>query len=209
VPLFLVASEGEALRGERRRSRPEVITNALRVLGTPQFRVAVYGMCKKRGGGDVKVEEWFRSVLNFPSEVARDSRLSTRAFYAFKKTQSVAGALQKALRMLSPPVKGGKKGKRPSPNRDVMDALANFWHSLEPVLSRDYLDELGSGDPKADEHLRKKIWQQARTAFRRAAEPHRRTADGLFRIANAGNWFAGELARLLPKPSPEKSEDNA
>ncbi|MBI2910039.1 MAG: type I-E CRISPR-associated protein Cse1/CasA [Chloroflexi bacterium] len=62
VPLFLVASEGEALRAQRRRSRPEVISNALRVLDTPRFRVAVYGMRKKSGAGDAKVEEWFRSA---------------------------------------------------------------------------------------------------------------------------------------------------
>ncbi|MEW6533421.1 MAG: type I-E CRISPR-associated protein Cse1/CasA [Thermodesulfobacteriota bacterium] len=204
VPLFLVASEGEALRADRRRSRPEVISNALRVLDAPQFRVAVYGMRKKSGGGgDVKVEEWFRSVLKFPTEVARDSRLSSRAVDGFKTTQNVAVTLQHALRMLRPPVKASK-GKKPPPGRADGDALADFWQRLEPVLSRTYLDELGSGDSEADARLHERIRKEARDAFARAAGPHRRTADGLFRIANASNWLEGQLSRRLPKQRQEK-----
>lgn len=209
VPLFLVASEGETLPGGRRRSRPEVISNALRVLDTPQFRVAVYGMRKKSGGGgDVKVEEWFRSVLTLPTEVLRDSRLSARAISAFTTTQKVANALQTALRMLRPPVKASK-GKRPPPGRGDTDVLADFWQSLEPLLSRTYLDELGSGDSKAETTLRERIRKEARDAFTRATGPQRRTADGLFRIANASNWFERTLASLLPRPLRKKSEKSA
>lgn len=208
VPLFLVASEGEALRGERRRSRPEVISNALRVLDAADFRVIVYGMRKKSGGGgDVKVEEWFRSVLQFPAEVARDNRLSARAIDAFKTTQKVADALQTALRMLRPSAKANK-GKRPPPGCNAADALSNFWQSLETALSRSYLDNLSRDNPAAEETLRKEIRMQARNAFKRAAAPHRRTADGLFRIANADNWFERRLAKLLPKSSMEESEES-
>ncbi len=209
VPLFLVATEGETLRADRRRSRPEVISNALRVLDTPRFRVAVYGMRKKTGGGgDVKVEEWFRSVLILPTEVARDSRLSARAIDTFKTTQGVAKALHTALRMLRPPVKASKGKKRP-PGRGDTDALAGFWQSLEPILSRSYLDELGSGDSKAETKCQEKIGKEARDAFTRATGPQRRTADGLFRVANASNWFERKLGGLLPKISREKSEESA
>jgi len=199
VPLFLVASEGEVLRGDKRRSRPEVVTNALRVLDTPKFRVAVYGMRKKSGGGgDVKVEEWFRSVLTLPTELARDSRLSARAVSAFKYTQKVADALQTAMRMLRPPVKASK-GKRPPPSRGETDALGDFWQNLEPVLTRSYLDALASNKPKAEGELRVQVRKEARDAFSRATEPHRRTADGLVRTANASNWFEGRLASVLRK----------
>jgi len=233
VPLFLVASEGETLRADRRRSRPEVISNALRVLDTPQFRVAVYGMRKKGGGGDVKVEEWFRSVLTLPTEVARDSRLSARAIDAFKTTQKVADALQTGLRMLRAPSES-KKAARKDTHREEGDALAIFWQSLEPVLSHSYLrargastrddegqvglepvlshsylDALARNDSKAEEGLWDKVWRQAREAFSGATGPHRRTADGLFRIANASNWFERKLATLLPKPLREKSEKSA
>jgi CRISPR type I-E-associated protein CasA/Cse1 len=213
VPLFLISGEGDLLRGERpmnsakavvRRSRPEVITNALRVLDAPQFRAAVYGMRKKSGAGDVKVEEWFRSVLAFPTEVARDSRLSARAIDAFKKTQHAADVLQRALRMLRPPVKASK-GKRQRLGRGETDALADFWQCLEPVLSRTYLDDLGRGDSRAEAGLYGTIRKEARDALARAAAPHRRTADGLFRSANAGNWFEGRLRRLLPRPPQERS----
>lgn len=208
LPLFLVASEGEALRGERRRSRPEVVSNALRILEAAEFRVAVYGMRKKSGGGgDVKVEEWFRSVLRFPTEVARDSRLSARAIDAFRTTQKVADALQTALRMLRPPVKANK-GKRPPPSRDAVNALSDFWQSLEHALSRTFLDELGRGSSAAEERLREAIRKEARNAFKRAADPHRRTADGLFRVANAGNWFERRLVKLLPNSSTEESEES-
>lgn len=208
VPLFLVSSEGEALRAERRRSRPEVISNALRVLDTPQFRVAVYGMRKKSGGGgDVKVEEWFRSVLGLPTEVARDVRLSARAIEAFKTTQKVADALQISLRMLRPPVKASK-GKQPPQSRGDADTLAGFWQRLEPILSCNYLGELGSIGSKAEEKLLERIREAARDAFTCAAGPQRRTADGLFRIANACNWLERRLARLLPRSSREKSEES-
>jgi CRISPR type I-E-associated protein CasA/Cse1 len=207
VPLFLAASEGEALRADRRRSRPEVISNALRVLDTPRFRVAVYGMRKKAGGGgDTKLEEWFRSVLTLPAEVARDSRLSDRARGTFKTTQRVADDLQKALRMLRPPAKA-KKGKRPVPSRDDTDALATFWQNLEPVLSRTYLDKLASRDSKAEANGLAAIRKEAGNALTRASAPQRRTADGLFRIAYATNWYQRQLARQLPKPSREKEEN--
>jgi CRISPR type I-E-associated protein CasA/Cse1 len=217
VPLFLVASEGDLLRGERpwnsgkaivRRSRPEAVTNALRVLEEEEFRVAVYGMRKKIGGGDVKVEEWFRSVLTLPTEVARDSRLSARAIDAFKTTQKIADALQTGLRMLRAPSEA-KKSARKDAHRDEGNALAVFWQSLEPVLSHSYLDALARDDSKAEEGLWGEVRRQAREAFSGATGPHRRTADGLFRIANAGNWFERRLARLLPKSSRGKSEKSA
>jgi CRISPR type I-E-associated protein CasA/Cse1 len=209
VPLFLVASEGETLRADRRRSRPEVISNALRVLDTPRFRVAVYGMRKKGGGGgDTKVEEWFRSVLPLPTELARDSRLSALAIGAFRTTQKVADAFQKALRMLRPPAKG-RKAKRPPPARGDTDALAAFWQSLEPLLSRTYLDELGRGDSQAEANWQVTVRKEASDAFTSAIAPQRRTADGLFRIAYASNWFKRALARLLPSPSREKAEESA
>lgn len=213
VPLFLVASEGDLLRGERpwnsgkaivRRSRPEAITNALRVLEEEEFRVAVYGMRKKSGAGDVKVEEWFRSVLTLPTEVARDSRLSTRAIEAFNTAQKVAeDALHTGLRMLRAPSEA-KKTARKDTHRDEGNALAVFWQSLEPMLSHTYLDELGSGGSEAESKLWERIRKEARDAFTRATGPQRRTADGLFRIANASNWFERRLARLLPKSSREK-----
>ena len=207
VPLFLIASEGEALCAERRRSRPEVISNALRIIRTPEIGIATYGMRKKVGGGDVKVEEWFRSVLSLPTEVARDSRLSARAINAFKTTQKVADTLQTALRMLRPPVKASR-GNRSMTCRGDRDSLADFWHCLEPVLCRTYLDEIGSGVPEAEKTLRKSIREETLIAFAHAAGPQRRTADGLFRIANASNWLERRLAKLLPKASPQKSEDS-
>ncbi len=204
VPMFLVSSEGESLRGDKRRSRPEVITNALRVLERPQFQVTVYGMRKKGGGGgDVKVEEWFRSVLTLPTEVARDSRLSTRAFDAFKTTQKVADALQIGLRMLRAPSEV-KKTARKNIHREESNALAVFWHSLEPVLSHSYLDALADNALKAEEYLWSTVRRQARETFSVAAGPHRRTAAGLFRIANANNWFERRLSWFLPKPIQEK-----
>ena len=203
VPLFLVASEGEALRADRRRSRPEVMSNALRVLETPQVRVAVYGMRKKGGGGgDVKVEEWFRCILALPTEVARDSRLSVRAVDAFKTTQKVADALQVGLRMLRAPSEV-LKTKRKDMHRDEGGALAVFWQSLQQMLSHHYLDALARNDPKAEEKLRGEVRRQAREAFSGAAGQHRRTADGLFRIANAANWFERRLGQLLPKSIQE------
>lgn len=208
IPLFLVASEGEPLCNQRRRSRPEVISNALRILGTPKFRVAVYGMRKKIDkGGDVKVEEWFRSVLTLPAEVARDSRLSARAIDAFKTTQRVAEALQTALRMLRAPSEAKKTAEKER-HRNELDTLAEYWRSLEPALSRSYLEELNGNDSKAEEKLWNIVRKEAHDAFKHAAEPYRRTADGLFRIANASNWLERRLARLLPKPSREKGEES-
>jgi len=212
VPLFLVASEGDLLRGERpwnsakaivRRSRPEVISNALRVLDSSQFCVAVYGMRKKSGGGgDMKVEEWFRSVLRLPTEVARDSRLSARAIDAFKTTQKVADALQTGLRMLRAPSEA-KKIARKDTHHDEGDALTAFWQSLEPVLSHSYLNALAGNDSEGEKSMWGEVWRQAREAFSGAAGPQRRTADGLFRIANARNWLERRLSRILAKHMQE------
>jgi len=203
VPLFLVASEGEALRNGKRRSRPEVISNALRVLDTPRFRVAVYGMRKKGGGGDVKLEEWFRSVLTIPTEVARDSRFSARAIYAFSRVQKVADDLQTALRMLRP-LSEAKKADRKRIYHAEADSLNGFWQRLELPLSSTYLEALGSGDSAAEETLLNLVRKEVRAVFAHASGSQRRTADGLFRIANADNWFEGRLNRLLPKPRKEK-----
>lgn len=208
VPLFLIASEGNPLCAQTRRSRPEVITNALRLFDTAQFKVAVYGMRKKAGGGgDVKVEEWFRSILTLPTEVARDSRLSYRAVNAFKITQDVADALQIALRMLRATTEARKNALKEI-RRDEGNALMAFWQSLEITLGYRYLDALEQNAPDAEENLRDEIWRQGRKAFTRAISSHRRTADGLFRIANASNWFNRRLAKLLPKSTQQQSEEN-
>jgi len=205
VPLFLVASEGDALRKDKRRSRPEVISNALRVVDTLRFHVAVYGMRKKGGGGgDVKVEEWFRSVLMFPTEVARDSRLSAQVIYAFKTTQRVADALLKAVRMLRP-TSEAKKTTRKAIRRTETDSFNRFWQRLEVPLASTYLEALGSGDQAAEQDLWRVIRTEALAAFSHAAGPQRRTTDGLFRIANAVNWFEGRLKYLSPKPGKERS----
>jgi len=204
VPMCLIGSEGEVLRGERVRSRPEVVTNALRITNGTLLRLAVYGFVDKGGQNNKLFRTWFRSVLILSTEVARDNRLSHQAINAFQTTQKVADALQTALLMLRPPVQA-KRGKRPPPGRGDTDALMDFWQSLEPILSRTYLDELGNDDSKAESNLREGIRKEARDAFRLATGPHRRTADGLFRIANASNWFEGRLSRLLPKPLQEKS----
>jgi CRISPR system Cascade subunit CasA len=204
VPLFLVACEGETLRNDKRRSRPEVISNALRVLDTPQFHVAVYGMKKKGGGGgDVKVEEWFRSVITFPTEVAHDSRLSAQAIAAFKITQRVADTLRTALRMLRAPSEV-KKTSRKAIHRNEVDVLNYLWRRLELPLSSSYLKALNDRDQVAEQEIWAVIRREARDAFARATGPHRRTADGLFRIANATNWFERQLNRHLPKLAKEK-----
>lgn len=200
VPLFLIASEGEALRGDRRRSRPEVVSNALRIMDTPQFRVAVYGMRKKSGGrGDVKVEEWFRSILSLPAEVARDSRLTARAGESFKTTQKIADALRTALCMLRPPSEAKKT------HLEEINTLNVFWQNLELVLTSAYLNELGGVDAQAEANLGKHLRQEARAAFVRSAGSQRHTAYGLFRIANASNWLERRLAMLLNE-SLKKSE---
>lgn len=202
VPLFLVASQGEALGGEKRRSRPEVVSNALRILDGRDLRIAVYGMRKKSGGGgDVKVEEWYRSRLALPAEVARDERLSYQALDALKTAQRVADALQVALRMLRPKMAALPRSKQDLRNtqRTEGDLVAGFWQSLEPVLAHDYLEALGKGDPTAKKALNDTVRQKAANAFKVASEPHRRTADGLFRIANAGNYLERRLTQLLPR----------
>ena len=199
IPLFLVASEGEALRGDRRRSRPETVTNALRIMETPQFRVAVYGMRKKSGGGgDVKVEEWFRSVVSFPPEVARDSRLSARAIESFKTAQKIADTVQIAVRMLRAPSEA-KKTDRQKTQREEVNALDVFWRSLELALTGIYLSELGHGNNQAESNLAQCLRREARTTFTCLADLQRRTADGLFRVANASNWLERRLAWLLPR----------
>lgn len=203
VPMCLVASEGEALRGERLRSRPEAVTNALRITQGQLLRLAVYGFVDKGGKNNKVFRMWFRSVLTLPAEVAHDSRLSARAIIAFNTAQSVASALQKALQLLRPPLKANR-GRRPPPGRGDSDVLADFWQSLELILSRDYLNELGSGNSQAEATLWERIRQEARRSFFRATGPQRRTADGLFRIANASNWLERRLGSILPKPRQEK-----
>lgn len=205
VHLFLVAGEGEALRAAKRRSRPEVVSNALRVLDTPQFRVAVYGM-RKNADKDAKVEEWFRSVLTFPTEVAHDSRLSAKVIGAFKTTQRVANALLIALRMLRAPSEA-KKTSRKAMHQTEIDSLNCFWQHLELPLADTYLKALGGGDHAAEQELWAVIRREAHNAFTRATGPHRRTADGLFRIANATNWFEGQLNRYLPKPERRRNHE--
>ena len=204
LPMCLLGSEGEVLRGELVRSRPEVVTNAIRVAEEELLRLSVYGFVDKGGRNNKVFRTWFRSVLTLPSEVARDSRLSARAINAFNTTQKVGDALHTALGMLRPPVKA-TKGKRRPPGRGDVDALADFWQSLEPILTRTYLDALRGGNAKAEQELWNQIRSEARQALARATGPHRRTADGLFRIANASNWFERRLSRLLPKPVQEES----
>ena len=198
VPLYLVGSEGEALRGDKRRSRPEVVTNALRLVDQELFRVAVYGFIDKGGRNNKVFRTWIRSVLTFPTEVGRDSRLSSQAFEAFKNTQRVAKALEESLRLLKPPVKASKD-KRPPPGRCDSDVIASFWQELEPKLAHDYLDGLGKGDASALQTLNREVKTQARRAFKGASDPHRQAADGLYRIANASNYLERRLAQLVPK----------
>lgn len=200
VPMCLVGSEGEALRGERVRSRPEVITNALRITDGTLLRLSVYGFVDKGGQNNKLFRTWFRSVLTLPTEVARDNRLSAQAINAFKTTQKVADALQTGLRMLRAPSEA-KKTARKDTHRDEGDALAVFWQSLEPVLSHSYLDALARKDSKAEEGMWGKVRRQAREAFSGATGPQRRTADGLFRIANASNWFERRLRSIQEKKS--------
>lgn len=201
IPMCLVGSEGGVLRGERVRSRPEVVTNALRISDGALLRIVVYGFVDKGGKNNKVFRTWFRSVLTFPTEVARDSRLSARAVDAFKTTQKVADSLQIALRMLRAP---SEAKKRNDTHRDESDALAVFWQNLEPALSHNYLDALERNDLKAEDDLRDKIRRQAREAFSIATGPQRRTADGLFRAANASNWFERRLARIMPNPLQER-----
>jgi len=75
---------------------------------------------------------------------------------------------------------------------------------LELPLAGTYLEALGGSNPAAERELWNAIRMEARAAFTHATGPQRRTADGLFRIANAANWFEGGLNRLLPKLGKEK-----
>jgi hypothetical protein len=179
-----------------------VVTNALRVLDGKDIRIDVYGMRKKSdGGGDVKVEEWFRSVLRFPAEVARDDRLSYAAVAAFKRTQDVADALQTALRILRPKMAAVPREKKnlKIAFRGEADLLSGFWQALETVLVHSYLTDLAANKLNIKQKLYGRLKQEASMAFKAAADPHRRDADGLFRIANASNYLERRLARLLPK----------
>jgi CRISPR type I-E-associated protein CasA/Cse1 len=202
VPMCFVGSEGEVLRGQRVRSRPEVITNALRIMDGRVIRFAAYGFIDK-GGKNKVFRTWFRSVLIFPTEVARDSRFAARAIDTFRITQKVADVLQTALRMIRAPSEV-KKTARKTTHRAEIDTLSRFWQCLELPLSGTYLEALGGGDQAAEQELWDVIRREARDAFTRATGPQRRTADGLFRIANATNWFEGRLKYLLPKPGKEK-----
>jgi hypothetical protein len=64
-----------------------------------------------------------------------------------------------------------------------------------------------SNEPNAEGNLQGRVRKEGRDAFARATDPHRRTADGLFRIANASNWFEGRLAGLLPKLGREQNHE--
>lgn len=210
IPLLLISAEGDILRAERpwlasksvvRRSRPEVVTNALRILEGRSLRVAVYGMKKKQGdgGGDMKVEEWFRSVLSFPAEIARDERLSAQALDAFKTAQRVADATRTAIRMLRPKRDAlpRQKVKLNEVRRQEGDRIGQFWQALEPVLAHSYLDDLAVQNPDARKTLNDRLRSEARAAFRAASDPQRRSADGLFRIANASNYLERRLGQTL------------
>jgi hypothetical protein len=198
IPMFLVGSEGDLLKGQRVRARPEVVTNAIRLCESELFGLAVYGFVDKGGKNNKVFRTWFRSLLNFPLEVARDNRLSARAIASFKTTQDVADTLQTAVRILQPPTKASKN-KRLRPGRAETDTLVDFWQTVELLLTRSYLGALANNGPHAEANLRAKLRRTARRAFGGATDPHRRTADGLFRIANANNWLERRLAQLLPK----------
>jgi CRISPR type I-E-associated protein CasA/Cse1 len=201
VPMCLVSSEGEGLKGERLRSRPEVITNALRVAQTDSLRIDVYGFIDKGGRNNKVFRTWFRSVFTLPTEIARDSRLSSQILDAFKTAQNVADWLQTAMRLLRPKMDAlpRERKKLKETRRTEGDTLAGFWQALEPILARSYLDDLPKQSADAKENLNVRLKQVAREAFQRMAASHRRTADGLFRIANANNWLERRLYRLFPK----------
>lgn len=201
LPIFLIGSEGEALKGERRRSRPEVVSNALRASDDQRLNLALYGFIDKGGQNNKVFRTWMRSAFSFPAEVARDERLSYKALGAFKSAQKVADALKVALRMLRPMINAVPRERKNLRNtqRGETDALAGFWQRLEPALARTYLDDLSEGKADAMKNLKRVLRSEARNAFKAAAAPHRRDADGLFRIANASNYLERRLARLLPK----------
>ena len=180
-----------------------MVTNALRITDAKLICLAAYGFVDKGGKNNKVFRTWFRSALSFPTEVARDGRLSARALEEFRRTQSVTDTLQAALRMLRAP----SEAKKPSSggvHRGEADALAAFRQNLELLLCRDYLGQLARGDREAQTRLHGSIRREARNAFKLACAPHRRTADGLFRIANAHNWFERRLARLLPDQREEE-----
>jgi CRISPR type I-E-associated protein CasA/Cse1 len=199
LPLFLIGSEGDALKGERRRSRPEVVTNALRASDDRRLNLSFYGFIDKGGKNNKVFRTWLRSAFSFPTEVARDERLSYQALDAFNTSQKVADALQVALRMLRPKMAAVPRERKNLRNtqRGETDAIAGLWQLLEPALARTYLDDLAAGNADAMRNLKRVLRREARNAFRAAAAPHRRDADGLFRIANAGNYLERQLARLL------------
>lgn len=201
VPMCLVASEGEVLRRQQVRSRPEVVTNALRIADGALLRLAVYGFVDKGGKNNKVFRTWFRSVLMLPAEVARDSRLSARALGAFATAQRVADALRTALRMLRPVMDAvpRERKKLNEQRRGEADAISAFWRALEPILAHSYLDSLTRQDADAERELHTRLRGEARDAFRRAAAPLRRDADGLLRIANAGNYLERRLATLLKR----------
>ncbi len=195
VPMCFVGSEGEVLRGQRVRSRPEVVTNALRITDGNVIRLAAYGFIDKGGKNNKVFRTWFRSVLIFPTEVARDSRLSARAIDAFKVTQKVADVIQTALRLIRAPSEARKTARKDT-HRAEIDSLSRFWQRLESTLVRTYLKALESNNPAAEQELWTVVRMEATAAFSRAAEPQRRSADGLFRIANARNWFEKRLKTI-------------
>ncbi len=201
LPLFLIGSEGESLRGEKKRTRPEVVTNALRVKEDKRLRMTVYGFIDKGGKNNKVFRTWLRSSLTFPAEVARDDRLSYQALGAFKTAQKVADATRTAMRMLRPKMDAlpRQKAKLNEVRRLEADRIGQFWESLEPVLAHSYLEDLAAQKADAKKTLTGKLREEAMATFKAAADPQRRSADGLFRIANASNWLERRLARLLPK----------
>lgn len=203
VPMCLVGPEGEVLRGQRLRSRPEVITNVLRITDGKLLRLAAYGFIDKGGKNNKVFRTWFRSVLAFPTEVARDSRLSARAIDAFRITQKVADVLHTALRMIRAPSEV-KKTARKTTHCTEIDVLNRYWQRLEVPLASTCLEALRIGDQTAEQELWAVIRKEARDAFSLASGPQRRTADGLFRIANAANWFERGLRHTLPNPGKEE-----
>ena len=201
LPLFLVASEGDPIHGERRRSRPEVVSNALRAMSSWWFRLSVYGFIDKGGKNNKVFRSWFHTRLSFPAEIARDERLSHEALNSFKSAQKVADALRVALRMLRPTMAAVPREKATLrvTQRAEADLLAGFWWHLESALAHDFLDTLAAGGTDAKKQLNDSLRRQARDALAAATGPHRRNAHGLFRVANASNFLEGRLARLLPK----------
>jgi hypothetical protein len=63
-------------------------------------------------------------------------------------------------------------------------------------LAGTYLEALRGGEHEAEQRLWTVIRREARDAFTLATGPQRRTADGLFRIANAANWLEKRLKTI-------------